>query len=43
MGRIQTGSARGSSIMAMKYSNRENQIIRRVGGDEGTLYSENLY
>ena len=22
---------------------RENQVIRRVGGDEGTLYSENLY
>lgn len=22
---------------------REGQIIRRVGGDEGVLYSENLY
>ena len=22
---------------------RENQVIRRVGGDEKTLYSENLY
>lgn len=26
-------------IVAMK----ENQVIRRVGGDEGCLYSENLY
>lgn len=22
---------------------RQNQIVRRVGGDEGILYSENLY
>ena len=28
---------------AFVVAEREGQIIRRVGGDEGCLYSENLY
>lgn len=30
-------------LEAWQVANSANQIIRRVGGDDGILYSENLY